>query len=169
MLDDGKRVLWTNLLAEGAMAWVGIWATMRKFRWPLGKYVTLNAERSVICGGAAHRVRLSQEGEGAVVTVVVAVAVTTTVAIVVEDGVVPTVVVSKAVTTSVTKTIEVGEEAEAGVSEREDVIGGRAEMTGTVLDKSLDRVSCGDVGLVGFESEVEATDREVVTGEMLNG
>jgi hypothetical protein len=43
--------------------------------------VTLNAKRSVVCGGVAHRVRLSQEGEGTVVTVAVAVAVTTTVMI----------------------------------------------------------------------------------------
>lgn len=123
--------------------------------------MTLNAERSVICGGAAHRVRLSQEGEGATITVVVAVAVTTTVTIVAEDSVAPTVVVSRAVTTSVTKTMEVEEEAGDGV--REDEIGCREEMTGTVLDGSLDWVSCGDVGSVKFESEVEATDR-VVTG-----
>lgn len=34
---------------------------MWRFRWSLEKYVMLNAERSIIRGGAAHRVRLLQK------------------------------------------------------------------------------------------------------------
>lgn len=67
----------------------------------------MNAERSVICGGAAHRVRLSQEGEEGVVTIAVAFAVTTTVTIVVEGGA-ATVVASRAVVTSVRKMVVIG-------------------------------------------------------------
>lgn len=171
---DGELVLrglWRDF-AVGAMAWVGIWETTWRFRWPLGKSVTLNADRSVICGDAAHRVRLSQKGEGVVVTVAVAVAatVTTTITTVVEDGVASTVVVSKMVATSVTKVIEVGgnvDEAEEG--EREDEIGDKGEVMGTVLDGSLDWVSCEDVVLVGFESEVEETNRGEVVGPVLKG
>jgi hypothetical protein len=142
---------------------------MWRFRWPLGNDVTLNAKRSVICGGAAHRVRLSQEGEGAVVTVAVAVAVTTTVTIVIEDGVARTVVVSKAVTTSVTKMVEVGgdmNEAEEG--EREDEIRDGGEVTAAVLDESSDWVSCEDESVV-IESEIEARDRVEVMGAILDG
>jgi hypothetical protein len=153
------------------MAWAGIWVTIWRFRWPLGNDVTLNAKRSVICGGAAHRVRLSQEGEGAVVTVAVAVAVTTTVTIAIEDGVARTVVVSKAVTTSVTKRVEVGgdmNEAEVEEGERKDEIRDGGEVTGAVLDGSSDWVSCEDES-VGIESEVEARDRVEVMGAMLDG
>ena len=153
----------------GAIAWAGIWVTMWRFRWPLGKYVTLNAKRSVICGGAAHRVRLSQEGEGVVVTVAVAVAVTTTVTIVIEGGVARTVVVSKAVTTSVTKMVEVGGDVnEAEEGEREDEIRNGGEVTGAVLDESSDWVSCEDEP-VGLEGEAEATDRVGVMGTTLDG
>ena len=81
---------------------------MRRFRWPLGKLVTLNAERSVICDGVVHRVRLSQEGVGSAVITVVAVAVTTTVTIEVRDGTASTVLVSKAVATSVTRIVVAG-------------------------------------------------------------
>ena len=148
------------------MAWAGICATMWRFRWPLGKDVTLKAERSVICGGVAHRVRLSQEGEGVVITVSVAVAVTTTVTIVTEDGVARTVVVSKAVTTSVTKLVEVGGDVNgtgAEEGEKEDEI-----MTGAVLYESFDWGNCEDES-VGFESGVEAKDKAEVMGRTLEG
>lgn len=133
----------------------------------------LKAERSVICSGAAHRVRLSQEADGDVVGVAIAVAVTvsvtTTVMTEVKDGAVSTVVVSKAVTTSVTKVVEIGGNAngaEAEESEREDDIKNDAEVIGRALKKSFDRVTCEDVVSVGFESEIEAIDGVEVTGTM---
>ena len=101
----------------------------------------------VIRGGAVHMVRLSQEGEGFVTIIEVAVAVTTTVTIVIEGGVARTVVISKAGTTSATKMVEIGgdvNEAETEEGKKEDEIRDGGEVTGVVLDESLDWVSCKD-------------------------
>ena len=92
-------------------------------------------------------VRLSQEGEGFVTIIEVAVAVTTTVTIVIEGGVARTVVISKAGTTSATKMVEIGgdvNEAETEEGKKEDEIRDGGEVTGVVLDESLDWVSCKD-------------------------
>lgn len=99
---------------------------MWRFRWPLGKYVMLNAERSVICGGAAHKVRLLQEDGGIVGTVVGAVVVTTTVTTLVEGGA-TLVVVSKVVVTLVVNVVDAGGEGnceERGEEEDEITDGG---------------------------------------------
>lgn len=92
--------------------------------------MTLNAERSVICGGAAHKVRF-QEGEGEVIAV--AVAVTMTVKTLADEGTI--VVVSKAVATLVTKMVERGGDAnEVWEGETEEKSRDRGNAIGMAMD-----------------------------------
>ena len=53
--------------------------------------------------------------------------------------------------------------------EREDELRGRREVTGMVLNGSLEWVNCEEVMSVTFESEVELTDRGRVMGTVVKG
>lgn len=91
-------ISWAYTDPPGTMASAEILSMMATFCFPLGKCVTLNADRSFMSGGAAHAVRLPH-GMLGVVTVVVVVTVSTTV--LVDVGVIAIVVVATSVTTIV--------------------------------------------------------------------